>query len=120
VVARSSLPVAAICAMIFHGCQDEKVGPPADYASFYQVSSRQWVTKVEGIKPDAIPQIREVVEQVPGVKKGSVLIHSDYVAFLSTAEPGDRMEHSRVGIEVSAILKEQKDLRVGDSTTGPQ
>ena len=119
-ITRGWLLVAVICAIALLGCQDEKADPPADYASFYQMGSRQWVTKVNGIKPDAIPQIREVVEQVEGVTKGSVIVGTDYVAFHSEAEPGDRLEHSRVGSDVSAILKKQKDLRVGDSTTGPQ
>jgi len=120
VVTRNALQLAAICSLFCLGCQDETVAPPADYASFYQMSSRQWVTKVEGIKPNAVPRIREIVEQVPGVRQGSVLIHSDYVAYQSTAEPGDRMEHSRVGIEVTAILKKEQGLRVSNSTTGPQ
>ena len=119
-IIRSQLSVAALCVLVLVGCQGEKVGAPPDYASYYQMGSRQWVTKVNGIKPEAIPQIREVVEQVEGVTKGSVIVGSDYVAFHSEAEPGDRLEHSRIGSDVSAILKKQKDLRVGDSTTGPQ
>jgi hypothetical protein len=102
------------------GCQDKKAVAPPDYSSFYEVESRQWVTKVEGIKPDAIAQIRETVEGVQGVVKGSVLVGLDYVAFRTAAGPEERLEHTRIGADVSAALKQKKGLRVGDSTTGPQ
>jgi hypothetical protein len=112
--------VGAIGALLVLGCQTRKEGPPADYASFYQMNSRQWVTKVDGIQPTAVTNIREEIERVPGVLKGSVLIHSDYVAFQTTAQPGDLLEHSRVGSDVTAVLKKRKELQVGHSTTGPQ
>lgn len=105
--------------LLLQGCQESE-GPPADYSSFYKVDSRQWVTKVEGIKPEEIGGIRQLVEQVDGVAPGSVVIGKDYVAFGTTAKREDRMEHSRIGSDVSAVLKKQPGLRVGDSTTGPQ
>jgi hypothetical protein len=84
------------------------------------MGSRQWVTKVEGITPEAAPKICELVNNVPGVVQGSAFARADYVAFQTTAAPGDPMEHSRVGAEVTSLLKAQKNLRVGLSTTGPQ
>jgi hypothetical protein len=84
------------------------------------VASRQWVTKVQGITPETAPKICKLVDNVPGVVKGSVFTRADYVAFQTNAAPDDPMEHSRIGADVTALLKAQKDLRVGLSTTGPQ
>jgi hypothetical protein len=112
--------LAAVIVLAASGCLNNAPAIPADYASFQSVGSRQWVTQVEGLTPENTPKIRELVEGVAGVEKGSVLIKADYVAFISMAEREDMLEHTRVGEEVRTVLKGHDGLRVGGSMTGPQ
>jgi hypothetical protein len=115
---RPLVPLAVILALAAAGCQ-KAPALPADYSSF-QPASRQWVTQVEGITAENTPKIRQLVEEVSGVEKGSVLIHANYVAFICTADREDLLEHTRIGEEVRVVLKGQEGLRVGGSMTGPQ
>src|SRR5262249_29871562 len=62
---------------------------PADYAKF-QPEKGQFVMEVEFIDPTQEREVRKAVEEVPGVKSGSVMLSPGgrYVAF-SLAKPDD-------------------------------
>jgi hypothetical protein len=117
---RTRLVLTAILAFSVAGCQYRSSTVPADYAGFLEVGSRQWVTQVQGLTPEKYAKIRELVEAVKGVEKGSVVIKADYVACNSTASQEDMLEHTRVGEDVRVVLKAQPGLQVGGSMTGPQ